>query len=225
MQEDIQDDEEFHEKASTETEFFIKKVTPTEIIHEQRAVGKVSDALVLLKCQEESKKELEQERLSYAEALRLEEQMNEEQRAQIAKDAEIARQWEEEEKKKAMDEAKTAKDYERLWKKSLVHQEERKETVNETVNEPAAKRRVSPRKNNKMKRQKRSAQGYVLCFGEIFNTLFEPDKDDENLEGSNVVQSATGDYWGGGCSGGEWGGSSGGVVVAVGWQRRWRRLG
>ncbi|GJV18639.1 hypothetical protein Tco_1367659 [Tanacetum coccineum] len=47
-----------------------------------------------------SKKELEQERLSYAEALRLEEQMNEEQRAQIARDAEIARQWEEEEKKK-----------------------------------------------------------------------------------------------------------------------------
>ncbi|GKB09735.1 hypothetical protein Tco_0838047 [Tanacetum coccineum] len=56
-----------------------------------------------------SKKELEQERLSYAEALRLEEQMNEENRAQIARDAEIARQWEEEEKKKAMDEAKTAK--------------------------------------------------------------------------------------------------------------------
>ncbi|GJV97622.1 hypothetical protein Tco_1549199 [Tanacetum coccineum] len=54
-----------------------------------------------------SKKELEQERLSYAEALRLEEQMNEEQRAQIARDAEIARQWEEEEKKKAMDEAKS----------------------------------------------------------------------------------------------------------------------
>ncbi|GJQ89442.1 hypothetical protein Tco_0000581 [Tanacetum coccineum] len=34
-----------------------------------------------------SKKELEQERLSYAEAIRLEEQMNEEQRAQIARDA------------------------------------------------------------------------------------------------------------------------------------------
>ncbi|GKE35794.1 hypothetical protein Tco_1455116, partial [Tanacetum coccineum] len=56
-----------------------------------------------------SKKELEQERLSYAEALRLEEQMKEEQRAQIARDAEIARQWEEEEKKRAMDEAKAAK--------------------------------------------------------------------------------------------------------------------
>ncbi|GJZ81585.1 putative ribonuclease H-like domain-containing protein [Tanacetum coccineum] len=36
-----------------------------------------------------SKKELEQERLSFAEAIRLEEQMNEEQRAQIARDEEI----------------------------------------------------------------------------------------------------------------------------------------
>ncbi|GKB32854.1 hypothetical protein Tco_0872255 [Tanacetum coccineum] len=44
-----------------------------------------------------SKKELEQERLSFAEAIKLEEQMNEEQRAQIARDEEIARQWQEEE--------------------------------------------------------------------------------------------------------------------------------
>ncbi|GJV17177.1 hypothetical protein Tco_1362500 [Tanacetum coccineum] len=56
-----------------------------------------------------SKKELEQERLSYAEAIRLEEQMNEEQRAQIARDEEIARQLDEEERKRAMDEAKTTK--------------------------------------------------------------------------------------------------------------------
>ncbi|GJT01216.1 hypothetical protein Tco_0822385 [Tanacetum coccineum] len=56
-----------------------------------------------------SKKELEQERLSFAEAIRLEEQMNEEQRAQIARDEEIARQWEEEERQRAMDEAKSTK--------------------------------------------------------------------------------------------------------------------
>ncbi|GJY52848.1 hypothetical protein Tco_0444512 [Tanacetum coccineum] len=56
-----------------------------------------------------SKKELEQERLSFAEAIRIEEQMHEEQRAQIARDAEIARQWEEEEKKRAMDEAEATK--------------------------------------------------------------------------------------------------------------------
>ncbi|GJT55540.1 hypothetical protein Tco_0990594, partial [Tanacetum coccineum] len=56
-----------------------------------------------------SKKELEQERLSFAEAIRIEEQMHEEQRAQIARDAEIARQWDEEERKRAMDEAEAAK--------------------------------------------------------------------------------------------------------------------
>ncbi|GJT32352.1 hypothetical protein Tco_0922771 [Tanacetum coccineum] len=56
-----------------------------------------------------SKKELEQERLSLAEAIRLEEQMNEEQRAQIARDEEIARQWDEEERQRAMAEAKTSK--------------------------------------------------------------------------------------------------------------------
>ncbi|GJY42263.1 hypothetical protein Tco_0429533 [Tanacetum coccineum] len=56
-----------------------------------------------------SKKDLEQEQLSYAEAIRLEEQMHEEQRAQIARDAEIARQWDEEERKRAMDAAKSTK--------------------------------------------------------------------------------------------------------------------
>ncbi|GJR68528.1 hypothetical protein Tco_0014593 [Tanacetum coccineum] len=56
-----------------------------------------------------SKKEIEQERLSFAEAIRLEEQMNEEQRAQIARDEEIARQWDEEERQRAMSEAKSTK--------------------------------------------------------------------------------------------------------------------
>ncbi|GJQ95727.1 hypothetical protein Tco_0006866 [Tanacetum coccineum] len=56
-----------------------------------------------------SKKEIEQERLSFAEAIRLQEQMNEEQRAQIARDEEIARQWDEEERQRAMSEAKSTK--------------------------------------------------------------------------------------------------------------------
>ncbi|GKB43579.1 hypothetical protein Tco_0888521 [Tanacetum coccineum] len=56
-----------------------------------------------------SKKDLNQERLSFAEAIRLEEQMNEEQRAQIARDEEIARQWDEEERQRAMSEAKSTK--------------------------------------------------------------------------------------------------------------------
>ncbi|GJW20574.1 hypothetical protein Tco_0031196 [Tanacetum coccineum] len=65
-----------------------------------------------------SKKEIEQERLSFAEAIRLEEQMNEEQRAQIARDEEIARQWDEEERQRAMYEAKTSKKID--WNDPLV---------------------------------------------------------------------------------------------------------
>ncbi|GJS06310.1 hypothetical protein Tco_0363106 [Tanacetum coccineum] len=53
-----------------------------------------------------SNKELEQERLSFAEAIRLQEQIDEEQRAQIARDEEIARQWDEEEGQRAMSEVK-----------------------------------------------------------------------------------------------------------------------
>ncbi|GKA80902.1 hypothetical protein Tco_0787594 [Tanacetum coccineum] len=56
------------------------------------------------------KKELEQERLSLAEAIRLQEQVDEEQRAQIARDEEIARQWAEEERKRIDSKAKTSKE-------------------------------------------------------------------------------------------------------------------
>ncbi|GJV13701.1 hypothetical protein Tco_1355242 [Tanacetum coccineum] len=115
-------DEGVHKKQAQKLNFSYRKVTPTEVIHEQeellltprRSAEKRKDKGKGIMTDEEpkkkSKKELEQERLSYAEALRLEEQMNEEQRAQIARDAEIARQWEEEEKKKAMDEAETTKE-------------------------------------------------------------------------------------------------------------------
>ncbi|GJT72083.1 hypothetical protein Tco_1031369 [Tanacetum coccineum] len=55
-----------------------------------------------------SKKKLKQEKLSFAEAIRLQEQMDKEQRAQIARDEEISRQWDEEEKQRAMSEAKSS---------------------------------------------------------------------------------------------------------------------
>ncbi|GJT43115.1 hypothetical protein Tco_0951830, partial [Tanacetum coccineum] len=58
---------------------------------------------------ESEPKKKSKKRLSYVEAIRLEEQMNEEQRAQIARDEEIARQWDEEERKRAMAEAKSTK--------------------------------------------------------------------------------------------------------------------
>ncbi|GJX22986.1 hypothetical protein Tco_0227431 [Tanacetum coccineum] len=62
------------------------------------------------KPKKKSKKEIEQERLSFAEAIRLQEQMNEEQRAHIARDEEIARHWDEEERQRAMSEAKSTKE-------------------------------------------------------------------------------------------------------------------
>ncbi|GJW86218.1 putative reverse transcriptase domain-containing protein [Tanacetum coccineum] len=65
-----------------------------------------------------SKKELELERLSFAEAIRLEEQMNKEQRAQIERDEEIARQRDEEERQRAMSEAKSTKKID--WNDPLV---------------------------------------------------------------------------------------------------------
>ncbi|GJX43023.1 hypothetical protein Tco_0259699 [Tanacetum coccineum] len=229
LHEGAQDDEEIQKKQATETEPSYKKNCTYSRRSAEKRKDKGKGIMIEEEPKKKSKKELEQERLSYAEALRLEEQMNEEQRAQIARDAEIARQWEEEEKKKAMDEAKTAKVidwndpsviryhslkmkprsiaqarrnmikylknqgnfkindfkgmsyneirpiFEKLWDfnqrfvpmdaekerttEKIVEeesgaQEERKETVNETVNEPAAKRKKSiPRKTTR-KRQK-----------------------------------------------------------------------
>ncbi|GJU34379.1 hypothetical protein Tco_1182733 [Tanacetum coccineum] len=61
------------------------------------------------KPEKKSKKEFEQEILSFAEALRLQEQMDEEQRAQIARDEEIARHGERGKAKGAMSESKSSK--------------------------------------------------------------------------------------------------------------------
>ncbi|GJY14270.1 hypothetical protein Tco_0383579 [Tanacetum coccineum] len=152
-------DAEVQEKASTETEPIIEKVTHTEVIQDQESSekgsaeistagatkGTASEVLMVSTAEEnistagrtitykirseekrtrkdkgkaimtesepkkKSKKVIEQERLSFAEAIRLEEQMNEEQRAQIARDEEIARQWDEEERQRAMSEAKSTK--------------------------------------------------------------------------------------------------------------------
>ncbi|GKC93229.1 hypothetical protein Tco_1158671 [Tanacetum coccineum] len=116
-------DEEVQEKANTASEE-VPTVSTAEVnlstaggtvTYSRRSAEKRSrqDKGKAIMVEEEpkkkSKKDLEQERLSYAEAIRLEEQMNEEQRAQIARDEEIARQWDEEERKRAMDEAKSSK--------------------------------------------------------------------------------------------------------------------
>ncbi|GJY65875.1 hypothetical protein Tco_0468113 [Tanacetum coccineum] len=97
-------DEEVQEKASTDTELFIQEVTPTEVIQDQEGSEKASDEVSTASAKKDttaeevpivstaevdisttggtvtypkkkSKKELEQERLSYAKAIRLEEQV------------------------------------------------------------------------------------------------------------------------------------------------------
>ncbi|GKC10009.1 hypothetical protein Tco_1001619 [Tanacetum coccineum] len=57
-----------------------------------------------------SKKELEQERLSFVEAIRLQEQDNEEKLAQIARDEEITKQWAEQERQRIKFEANETKE-------------------------------------------------------------------------------------------------------------------
>ncbi|GKD63568.1 hypothetical protein Tco_1305676, partial [Tanacetum coccineum] len=100
--EEVQEKAKGSEKASDEVSIAgAKKGTASE------EVPIVSTAEV--EPNNKSKKELEQERLSYAEAIRLEEQMNEEQRDQVARDEEIVRQWDAEERQRAMDEAKSTK--------------------------------------------------------------------------------------------------------------------
>ncbi|GJS81171.1 hypothetical protein Tco_0747712 [Tanacetum coccineum] len=110
--------EVFKKKASTKTETIHSEVTPMKSSKDQEGSGKRQGMkfsnCCLKKREEEPKQEikegnLNEERNTLSEAIRLEEQMNEEQRAQIARDAEIARQWHEEERKRAMDEAKTTK--------------------------------------------------------------------------------------------------------------------
>ncbi|GKE03343.1 hypothetical protein Tco_1395361, partial [Tanacetum coccineum] len=121
----ILSDAEVQEKASNETKLGIQDVTHTELVllstagvtvtYTRRSVEKRSRQdkgkaiMIESEPKKKSKKELKQERLSFAEAIRLEEQMNEEQRAQIARDEKIARQWDEEERQRAMAEAKTSK--------------------------------------------------------------------------------------------------------------------
>ncbi|GJV02875.1 hypothetical protein Tco_1336444 [Tanacetum coccineum] len=90
-------------KQANETKPIIQEVTPTEVIQDQgnsekgnsevstagATKGTASEVPVP---NEKSKKELEQERLSFAEAIRQQKQMDEEQRAHIARDEKIARQ-------------------------------------------------------------------------------------------------------------------------------------
>ncbi|GJS43581.1 hypothetical protein Tco_0568624 [Tanacetum coccineum] len=99
-----------NEKGSVEVSTAgAKKGTASEEVRIRKGQDKGKAIMIESEPKKKSMKELEQERLSFAKAIRLEEQMNKEQRAQIARDEEIARQWDEEERQRAMAEAKSTK--------------------------------------------------------------------------------------------------------------------
>ncbi|GJT70739.1 hypothetical protein Tco_1030025 [Tanacetum coccineum] len=108
----IQEDIEIQEKISDNTEVVLKEEEePTKLVEDQGSgekgekevstvgvehstvIPEVSTATANLK---KTKKQLEQERLGHEEAMRLQEQIDEEERQRIARDAEIAKQLQEE---------------------------------------------------------------------------------------------------------------------------------
>ncbi|GJX97299.1 hypothetical protein Tco_0353097 [Tanacetum coccineum] len=143
-----------------------------------------------------SKREIEQERLSFAEAIRLEEQMNKEQRAQIARDEEIARQWDEEERQRAMAEAKSTKKIDwndpSVIRKSILekrHMERQK--MGSVREELQGFLDIIPRVETdveelyRLVKERYSAsrpEGYDLMLWGDLHTLFEPGEDGKGDE-------------------------------------------
>ncbi|GJT59064.1 putative ribonuclease H-like domain-containing protein [Tanacetum coccineum] len=87
--------------------------TAGRVVYSRRSVEKKDKGKAIMTEPEpnkKSKKEIEQERLSLAKAIRLQEQINEEQKAQIVRDDEIAKQWEEQERLRSKSEAKASKE-------------------------------------------------------------------------------------------------------------------
>ncbi|GJV43784.1 hypothetical protein Tco_1428320, partial [Tanacetum coccineum] len=102
-------DAEIQEKISDDTEVLLEEEEPTEIVEDQGSGEKcISEGVMKRKKdkgkgimtepepEKKTKKQLEQERLGHEEAVRLQEQLNEEETQRIARDAEIARQLQEE---------------------------------------------------------------------------------------------------------------------------------
>ncbi|GJV64870.1 putative ribonuclease H-like domain-containing protein [Tanacetum coccineum] len=129
-------DAEVQEKASTETEPFIQEVTPTKVIQDQENSEKGSAEIIgrtvtyrrrseeqrtrkdkgkaimiELSPRKSLRRSLNKKGLSFAEAIKLEEQMKEEQRAQIARwmNENCYTVWDKEERQRAMAESKSTK--------------------------------------------------------------------------------------------------------------------
>ncbi|GKD64257.1 hypothetical protein Tco_1306365 [Tanacetum coccineum] len=109
----IQEDAKIQGRTSADTEILLDQKEPTELVEDlvstaaknlvyiRRSAKKRKDKGKAIVKEDESiqkkiKKQLEQERLGHAEAIRLQEQINKEERQRIARDAELAKQLQEE---------------------------------------------------------------------------------------------------------------------------------
>ncbi|GJS21800.1 hypothetical protein Tco_0450432 [Tanacetum coccineum] len=103
-------DAEIQEKISDDTKVLLEEEEPTELVEDQgsgekgnkrRSAKKKKDKGKEIVIEDEfvqkkSKKQVQEERLGYEEAIRLQEQIDKEERKRIARDAEIAKQLQEE---------------------------------------------------------------------------------------------------------------------------------
>ncbi|GKC02907.1 hypothetical protein Tco_0994517, partial [Tanacetum coccineum] len=199
-------DAEVQEKSSTEPKPFIQEVTPTEVIQDQENnIGTARRTVTYRRRSEEkrtrkdkgkaimteskpkkkSKKELEQERLSFAEAIRLEEQMNKEQMAHISRDKEIARQWVKRgggrgkrgKDKEVMSEAKSTKKID--WNDPSVISSKNYKVLSEMLEDFD---RLDVEELYRLVKERYSAsrpEGYDLMLSRDLHTLFKPDEEDE----------------------------------------------
>ncbi|GKC20930.1 hypothetical protein Tco_1023080 [Tanacetum coccineum] len=95
-------DAETKGRTSADTEILLNQEEPTKLVEDPEGVQKrekIKEKISLKDneyVQKKTRKQLEQERLGHEEAIRLQEQINEEERQRIARDAEIAKQLQEE---------------------------------------------------------------------------------------------------------------------------------
>ncbi|GJS23358.1 hypothetical protein Tco_0451990 [Tanacetum coccineum] len=87
----FQEDAEIQEKNSVDTKIILQEEEPTELVEDQGG-GSGKGIMTELEPEKKTKKQLEQERLRHEEAIRLQEQLNEEETQRIARDAEILEQ-------------------------------------------------------------------------------------------------------------------------------------
>ncbi|GJT70666.1 hypothetical protein Tco_1029952 [Tanacetum coccineum] len=232
-------DAEVQEKASTKTEPFIQEVTPTEVIQDQGSSEKGSAELVSTvrarkvsngkvkrkerkdkgkaimidsEPKKKSKKELEQERLSFVEAIKLEEQMSKEQLnaadCKRLKEKLLDNGMKRKERTKSLSKAKPI--FEKVWdfnqhiepmdsehgSKKMKSPEKMKSAEKIKEEDDATQKEM---KEIKERYSTSRPEGYDLMLWGDVHTLFEPDEEDKlwkNQHEYNVISWSLYDFCG-----------------------------